>query len=48
MKSNTIKKRVCKNLSPMQKAFANAINYDALEKAMQDPEFLKIIKKIKL
>lgn len=48
MKKTTLKKRINRGLSPMQKAFANAINYDALQKAMDDPAFIAIIKKIKL
>lgn len=27
--------------------FANAINYDALKKACNDPQFIKIVNKIK-
>ena len=45
---NNIKKQVNKNLSSVQKSFANAINYDALEKAMSDPTFIAIVNKIKL
>lgn len=48
MNKYNYKKRISKNLSPLQKAFANAIDYKALEKAMDDPEVIAIIKKIKL
>lgn len=45
MKKNT-KQRVESGLSTTQKSFANAINYDALDKALEDPEFVALIKKI--
>ena len=50
MKSNekSLKKGVTKNLTSTQKLFANAIDYDALEKALNDPEVVAILKKIKL
>lgn len=38
---NTIKKQVNKKLSPTQKMFADAINYDALHKALSDPKKAK-------
>lgn len=48
---NTIKKQVNKNLSQTQKMFANAINYDALNKALSDPrsasEIMNILKKVR-
>ena len=47
-KQNTLKKAVNKNLSSVQKMFANAIDYKALEKAMDDPGFIAIIKKIRI
>ena len=46
MRRNT-KQRVGKGLSTTQKMFANAINYDALDKALEDPEFVALIRKIK-
>jgi len=41
------KNKVNKGLSDMQKLFANAINYDALDKALKDPKVVEILSKIK-
>ena len=40
------KQRVEKNLSPVQKMFADAINYDALNKALSNPKSRKELEKI--
>ena len=48
----TMKQRVEKGLSNIQKMFASAINYDALEKAMNNPksrrEIERVLAKVKL
>ena len=41
MKSNSIKRKVNKNLSNTQKLFAAAIDYNALNKALSDPKSAK-------
>jgi len=43
----TTKSKIEKNLSPMQKLFANAIDYKALNKALKDEQVLKILAKLK-
>lgn len=46
-----IRKRVTKGLSPIQKMFANAIDWNALDKAMANPksrkEITDILKKVR-
>ena len=48
MTAKQVKRKVNKKLSDNQKLFASAINYDALNKALNDPQFIAIIKKIRL
>ena len=47
-KQNNLKKRVSRGLSSTQSDFVNAINFNKLDDALKDPEFIKILNKIKL
>lgn len=44
--NNNIKKQVNKNLSSVQKLFADAIDYNALHRALNDPKAAKELQKI--
>lgn len=52
MTKKQLKKQASRKLSPMQKMFIDAIDFDALHKALSDPvsaaEINAVIKKIKL
>ena len=47
-KQNNLKKRVSSGLSSIQKDFVNAINFEKLNDALSDPDFIKVLNKIKL
>ena len=43
-----MKRQVKRGLSDVQSSFVNAIDFNKLDDALKDPEFIKVLNKIKL